>query len=98
MDSVARRATKNKPIGIVWEPVKPNMRLESLDFADDKLELSRSFRDMDMKKDDLDTESAKVGLKIKVKKMTEMQVNLESNQPLMLYDNKVERVEKCLYL
>lgn len=98
LDAVARRATRDKPRGIVWNPVKPDERLESLDFADDKLELSHTYRDMTLKKNDLAAESAKVGLKINVKKTKEMRVNAESNQPFTLYGEEVERVEKFQYL
>ena len=78
--------------------MRPDQRLESLDFADDKLELSHSYRDMTLKKEDLAVESAKVGLKINVKKTKEMRINAESNQPLTLYGEEVERVKKFPYL
>jgi endonuclease/exonuclease/phosphatase family metal-dependent hydrolase len=98
MDAVAKRATLNKPRGIVWNPLNPLERLESLDYADDKCELSHRCGDMQLKIDDLANESAKVGLKINVSKTKEMRVNPETSRPMTLNGQPVERVSEFLYL
>ena len=98
MDAVAKRATLDKPRGIVWNPLEPSKRLESLDYADDKCELSHKISDMQHKLDDLAIESAKVGLKINANKTKELRINADSNQQLTLNNQPVERVSEFLYL
>ena len=98
MDAVARRATNNKPRGIVWEPLNPRNRLESLDYADDKCELSHRHGDMQHKVDDLASESAKVGLKINVSKTKEMRINSDCSQVITLDGQPIDRVSEFSYL
>lgn len=98
MDGVVRRATDGKTTGIVWDPLKPSIRLESLDYADDKCELSHRFIDMKRKLDSLDNESRKVGLKINTGKTKELRINQESSQQLMLEDKPIEKVSHFQYL
>jgi hypothetical protein len=99
MDAVVNRATQDRPRGIMWNPMQPNRRLESLDYADDKCELSHRFCDQQAKLDDLTQESAKVGLKINVAKTKEMRVNVDSSvPPLTIESQPIERVEVFQYL
>jgi hypothetical protein len=58
MDGVVRRATDGKTTRIVWDPLKPSARLESLDYADDKCELSHRFMDIKQKLSSLESESS----------------------------------------
>lgn len=98
MDAVSRRATENRPRGIVWDPINTTKRLESLDYADDRCELAHRQCDMQQKLDDLDAESIKVGLKINASKTKEMRINADSNLPLTLQNQPVERVNVFQYL
>ena len=99
MDAVVKRATDGRPRGIVWNPMQPNQRLESLDYADDKCELSHRFCDQQAKVDDLSQESAKVGLKINVAKTKELRINVDSSvAPLSIDSQLIERVEHFQYL
>lgn len=98
LDAVVKRATDNRPRGIVWNPLLPNQRLESLDYADDKCKLSHKRSDQQAKLDDLASESAKVGLRINVPKTKEIRINPESNGPLTLNNQPIERVQEFQYL
>ena len=49
MDAVTRHVTENKSRGIVWKPLRSNKRLESVDYADDKCELSHNINDIQQK-------------------------------------------------
>ena len=98
MDAVVKRATFNKPRGIVFNPLRMNERLECLDFADDKCEMAHKFEDMQHKLADLASESSKVGLKINKKKTKEMRINVNNNRQLKLDDQIIERVSEFQYL
>ena len=64
--------------------------LESLGYADDKCELSHQKSDQQAKLDDLASESAKVGQRIKIFKSKEMRINPESNVALILNIQPIE--------
>lgn len=98
MDAVYKRASENKPRGIMWDPLNVNKRLECLDYADDKCELSHRQQDMQLKLDDLSNESAKVGLLIHPGKTKEMRINHSSDQSLTLNGQPIERVQEFQYL
>lgn len=97
IDAVSRRSS-NIPRGIIWDPLNPAERLESLDYADDKCELAHRQRDMQDKLNDLVSESRKVGLKINTKKTKEMRINSSTDEPLQVMDVQIERVTKYQYL
>lgn len=98
IDAVSRRATESKPRGIIWNPVNPNERLESLDYADDKCELAHRRSDMQEKLNDLAAESSKVGLKINISKTKDMRINVNTNEPLTLHGTEIEKVQEYQYL
>lgn len=98
LDAVVKRASSEEPRSIVWDPLRPNIRLECLDYADDKCELSHRQRDMQQKLDRLTSESSKVGLKIHTGKTKEMRINNTSDQPLTLNNQPIERVTEFAYL
>mgnify|MGYP000647982218 CR=1 FL=1 len=72
--------------------------MESLDYADDKCELSHKKSDQQAKLDDLASESAKVGQRINIFKSKEMRINPESNVPLTLNNQPIECVQEFQYL
>ena len=84
IDAVVKRATINKPRGIVFNPLQTMDRLECLDYADDKCEMSHRLADMEQKLDDLANESSKVGLRINLKKTKEMRINSDNGRSLMI--------------
>jgi len=95
MDKVMRAATKNKPRGITWIQTE---RLEDLDYADDACLLAHTYQDMQAKINDLESESAKVGLVINIKKTEEIRVNAKNNRPLHIGNEIINRVEHFTYL
>lgn len=98
LDAVVKRTYDNKPRGIIWDPLNPQLRLESLDYADDKCELSHRIDDIQSKIDDLASESAKVGLKINISKTKEIRINVQSTQPINVGNQVIESVQKFQYL
>lgn len=82
----------------MWDLLKPNQRLESLDYADDKFKFSHRLCDMQQKLNNLTSVSNKVGLKINTAATKELIINSTSTDPLNLLSTSVERVEKFAYL
>jgi hypothetical protein len=95
MDKVMRAVTKNKPRGITWTQAE---RLEDLDYADDACLLAHTHQDMQAKLNDLESESAKVGLVINIKKTEEIRVNARNNRPLHIGNETINRVDHFTYL
>ncbi|XP_065356710.1 uncharacterized protein LOC135951064 [Calliphora vicina] len=98
IDAVSKRANENKSRGIMWNPTTPIDRLESLDYADDKCELSHRLCDMQDKLNDLAYTSSTVGLRINIAKTKEIRINSRSDDPLILHQKHVQRVEDFQYL
>jgi len=98
MDAVVRRSSVNEPRGIVFNPLNMNERLECLDYADDKCEMSHRLSDMEAKIADLASESSKVGLKINYKKTKEMRINSDNNRSLKLENQVIDKVSEFQYL
>ena len=72
--------------------------LEDLDFADDLALLSSSMKHLQSKTDSLIENAAKVGLKFNAKKCKVMIANSKYDEKLKVEDNKIEEVERFIYL
>lgn len=92
-DEVTRAGVHDKPMVIIWHSLRPSEWLECLDYADDKYELSHQHADIQGKLSDLDTESARIGLRIYVNNTMEMRLN-----PLILDINPIKEMDGFLYL
>ena len=76
-----------------------NKKLENLEFADDLVLLSQRVAHARQKFESLQTEAAKVGLKVNASKTKEMRINSHSNTgDIMCEDQALERVESFTYL
>lgn len=64
IDAVAVRTARAKPRGIIWDPIKPKLRLESLDYADGICSISHELSDMQGEANDLVQEAKKVRLHV----------------------------------
>jgi hypothetical protein len=73
-------------------------KLTDLNYADDIRLLTHSTRTMQTMLERLEKESAKVGLKINIKKSKEMRIALNNKEPLYIHNEIIERVTQftCL--
>ena len=94
LDWVTRKAFVSRR-GIQWSLTTS---LEDLDFADDLALLSYRIQDMRDKTQDLEEQSAKVGLKINVTKTKLMRVGTKQGDDVMIAGEQIEEVDESRYL
>lgn len=95
IDWVMLRTVEGKRTGIRWNVTT---MLEDLDFADDIALLSSTMDHLQQKTTRLESNAAKVGLKLNAKKCKLMKVNSRSNNRLRAGESEVEEVESFTYL
>jgi len=88
------RVSKNSE-GIRWGPWG---KLTDLDYADDICLLTHSTRTIQTMVERSEKESTNVGLKINVKKSTEIRFVLNNKEPLYICNEIIERVTQFTYL
>lgn len=79
MDAVSQCTNDDKARGIAVDPLRPNSRLNSLDYADDKCKLSHSLCVVQAKLDILSLEPSKVGFRKSASKIKELRVSSRSS-------------------
>ena len=95
IDWVMRRATADKPRGIVWGLTS---FLEDCDFADDIALLSHSQKDLQEKTTRVEKIAKSVGLKINSGKTKLMKVKTKSSQKTHANGVEIEEIENFKYL
>ena len=95
IDWVMKRATEDKPRGIVWGLTA---RLEDSDFADDIALLSHAQKDIQEKTDRVDKTARSVGLKIHPDKTKMMKMKNKSAAKTNVHGVELEEVEHFKYL
>ena len=85
-----RKATSDRPRGIVWGLVE---LLEDSDFADDIDLLSQYHRDIQQKTDLVDRTARTVGLKIHPAKTKFMKVKSRSRKPVTVRGKELEEIQ-----
>ena len=95
IDYVMRKATADKPRGLVWGLFQ---RLEDSDFADDIALLSHTHSDIQEKTERVAETSKKVGLKIHVQKTKLMKTKAKSKDPVKIEGEPLEEVQDFKYL
>ena len=95
IDWIMRRATEDKPRGIVWELTS---HLEDCDFADDLALLSHAQKDIQEKTTKIEQVAKSVGLKVNSGKTKLMKVKTKSALKTYANGAELEEVEDFKYL
>ena len=95
IDWIMKTTTEGRNNGIQWTLTT---QLDDLDFADDLALLSHNHRQMQEKTSQLETTSARTGLKINKKKTEVMRINATVNAPITVNGEPVKEVESFVYL
>jgi hypothetical protein len=95
IDWVMRRTVEGERTGLRWNLTT---MLEDLDFADDIALLSSTMNHLQQKTTRLESNAARVGLKLNAKKCKILKVNSRSNNKLRAGESEVEEVESFTYL
>ena len=95
IDWIMRRATEDKPRGIVWELT---CHLEDCDFADDLALLSHAQKDIQEKTTKIEQVAKSVGLKVNSGKTKLMKVKTKSALKTYANGAELEEVEDFKYL
>ncbi len=95
IDLIMRRATEDKPRGIVWELTN---HLEDCDFADDLALLSHSQKDIQAQTTKIERIAKSVGLKINAGKTKLMKIKTKSALKTFANGAELEEVEDFKYL
>ena len=90
-----KQAISDKKTGIQWTFTK---QLEDLDFADDISLLSHRHQGAQEKLSRLAEETEKTGLDINIKKTEVMRINNKKQDPITLFDEDLNEVERFVYL
>lgn len=90
-----KQATSDKKTGIQWKFTK---HLEDLDFADDISLFSHRHQEAQEKLSRLAEEVEKTGLNINIKKTEVMRINNKKQDPITLFDEDLNEVERFVYL
>jgi hypothetical protein len=87
LDGVLKRSLDGRRRGILWRLTE---HLEDFGYADDIVLLSRNFRDMQEKLDDLVEEFQKVGLRVNIKKTKDLRVNSRTTKACRIGEEAIK--------
>jgi len=95
IDWILKESVDNKKCGLRWTFTET---LEDLDFADDIVLLSQTYRHIQAKTHAVQSNAQKLGLNINAGKTKLMRINTKSNETVKMGSDSIEDVESFTYL